>query len=52
LINWNAELTACVVSTSVVKVAFAASYHLPAAASPPVSCAAATISKFRSFSSA
>jgi hypothetical protein len=52
LINWNAELTVCVVSTSVVKVAFAASYHLPAAASPPVSCAAAMISKFRSFSSA
>jgi hypothetical protein len=52
LINWNAELTACVVSMSVVKVALAASYHLPAAASPPVSCAAAMISKFRSFSSA
>jgi hypothetical protein len=51
LINWNAELTLCKVSTSVVKVAFAASYHLPAAASPPVSCATAMISKFRSFSS-
>jgi hypothetical protein len=51
LINWNTELTVCVVSTSVVKVAFAASYHLPAAASPPVSCAAAMISKLRSFSS-
>jgi len=38
-------------STSVVKVALAASYHLPAAASPPVSCAAAMISKFRDFSS-
>jgi hypothetical protein len=34
-----------------VNVAFAASYHLPAAASPPVSCAAATISNFLSFSS-
>jgi hypothetical protein len=50
--NWNTELTVCLVSTSWVKVAFAASYHRPAAASPPVSCAAATISKFRSFSSA
>jgi hypothetical protein len=37
--NWNTELTVCFVSTSVVNVAFAASYHLPAAASPPVSCA-------------
>jgi len=51
LTSWNAELTVCFVSTSVVKVARAASYHLPAAASPPVSCAAATISKFFSFSS-
>jgi len=51
LANWNAELTACFVSTSVVKVACAASYHLPAAASPPVSWAAATISKFLPFSS-
>jgi hypothetical protein len=34
-----------------VNVAFAASYHLPAAASPPVSCAAAMISKFLFFSS-
>jgi len=51
LTNWNAELTLCFTSTSVVNVAFAASYHLPAAASPPVSCAAATISKFLSFSS-
>jgi len=50
--HWNAELTACCRSTSVVNVAFAASYHLPAASSPPVSCAAATISKFRVFSSA
>ena len=49
--NWNAELTVCFASTSVVNVAFAASYHLPAAASPPVSCAAATISKLRPFSS-
>jgi hypothetical protein len=31
--------------------ACATSYHLPAAASPPVSCAAAMISKFLSFSS-
>jgi len=46
LMNWYAELTACCVSIKVVKVALAASYHLPAAASPPVSCAAATISKF------
>jgi hypothetical protein len=51
LTNWNAELTVCFASTSAVKVAFAASYHLPAAASPPVSCAAAMISKFLSFSS-
>jgi hypothetical protein len=51
LTNWNAELTACCRSISVVKVALAVSYHLPAAASPPVSCAAATISKFRAFSS-
>jgi hypothetical protein len=51
LTNWNAELTAWLVSTSVVKVALAASYHGPAAASPPVSCAAATISKLASFSS-
>jgi hypothetical protein len=51
LVNWNAELTACARSISVVKVALAASYHLPAAASPPVSCAAATISKFLPFSS-
>jgi len=51
LTNWNTELTVCFVSTSVVNVAFAASYHLPAAASPPVSSAAATISKFLSFSS-
>jgi hypothetical protein len=50
--RWNAELTLCVASTSVVNVAFAASYHLPAAASPPVSCAAATISNLLSFSSA
>jgi len=50
--HWNTELTECVVSTSVVNVAFAASYHVPAAASPPTSCAAATISKFLSFSSA
>ena len=42
---------ACFVSMSVVYAALAASYHFPAAASPPVSCAAATISKFRSFSS-
>jgi hypothetical protein len=34
-----------------VNVAFAASYHFPAAASPPVSCAAAMISKFFVFSS-
>jgi hypothetical protein len=51
LTNWNAELTACFASTSVVYVAFAASYHFPAAASPPVSCATATISKFLPFSS-
>ena len=51
LTNWNAELTAWLVSTSVVNVALAASYHGPAAASPPVSCAAPTISKFASFSS-
>jgi len=51
LLNWNAELTAWLASTSVVNVALAASYHFPAAASPPVSCAAATISKFASFSS-
>jgi len=51
LTNWNAELTACCRSISVVKVALAASYHLPAAASPPVSCAAAMISKLRAFSS-
>jgi hypothetical protein len=50
--NWNTELTVCLVSTSWVNVAPAASYHLPAAASPPTSCAAATISKLRSFSSA
>jgi hypothetical protein len=37
---------------SCVKVAFAASYHFPAAASPPTSCAAAMISMFLSFSSA
>jgi hypothetical protein len=49
--NWNAELTLCFTSTSAVNVACAASYHLPAAVSPPVSCAAATISKFLSFSS-
>jgi len=49
--NWNAELIVCFASTSVVKVAAAASYDLPAAASPPVSCAAAMISKFLSFSS-
>jgi hypothetical protein len=52
LTNWNTELTVWSVSTSVVKVAFAASYHFPAAASPPVSCAAAMISKLRGFSSA
>jgi hypothetical protein len=52
LTNWNAELTVCFTSTSVVKDAFAASYHLPAAASPPLSCAAAMISKFLSCSSA
>jgi hypothetical protein len=46
LMNWNAELTLCWVSTKVVNVAFAASYNLPAAASPPVSWAAAMISKF------
>jgi hypothetical protein len=51
LTNWNAELTAWLASTSVVNVALAASYHGPAAASPPVSCAAATSSKFASFSS-
>jgi hypothetical protein len=50
--NWNAVLMVCFASTSVVNVAFAASYHGPAAASPPVSCAAAMISKFLSFSSA
>ena len=50
--NWNTELIVCFASTTVVNVALAASYHLPAAASPPVSCAAATISKFLSFSSA
>jgi len=50
--NWKSELTVCFTSTSVVNVALAASYHLPAAASPPVSCAAAMISKFRPFSSA
>jgi hypothetical protein len=50
--NWYSELMVCFVSTSCVNVAFAASYHLPAAASPPVSCAAAMSSKFRSFSSA
>jgi hypothetical protein len=49
--NWKSELTVCFTSTSVVNVAFAASYHLPAAASPPVSCAAAMISKFRPLSS-
>ena len=49
--NWNTELTVCFVSTSVVNVAFAASYHLPAAASPPMSCAAEMISKFLPFSS-
>jgi hypothetical protein len=42
----------CFTSTSVVKVACAASYHFPAAASPPVSCAAATISKFVPLSAA
>jgi hypothetical protein len=52
LTSWNAELIACLASTSVMNVAFAASYHLPAAASPPVSWAAATISKFLSLSSA
>jgi hypothetical protein len=52
LMNWNTELTVCFVSTSVVYVAFAASYHLPAAGSPSVSCAAVTISRFLSFSSA
>jgi len=51
LMHWKAELTACCASTSVVNVAFAASYHGPAAASPPVSWAAATISKFLSLSS-
>jgi hypothetical protein len=50
--NWKTELTVCFVSTSCVKVAFAASYHLPAAASPPTSWAAAMISKFLFFSSA
>jgi len=50
--NWNTELTVCFVSMSAVNVAFAASYHAPAAASPPVSCAAAMISKFLSFSCA
>jgi len=49
--NWNAELTAWRTSMSVVNVAFAASYHLPAACSPAVSWAAATISKPRGFSS-
>ena len=38
-------LTSCSGSRSVVKVAVAASYHGPAASSPPASCAAATISK-------
>jgi hypothetical protein len=52
LMNWKTELTVCLVSTSCVNVAFAASYHLPAAGSPPTSCAAAMISKSRSFSSA
>jgi hypothetical protein len=51
LMNWKTELTVCFESMSVVNVAFAASYHLPAAASPPTSCAAAMISKLRSFSS-
>jgi hypothetical protein len=46
LMNWNTELTVCLVSMSCVNVALAASYHLPAAASPPMSCAAAMISKF------
>jgi hypothetical protein len=49
--NWKTELTVCFAWTSVVKVALAASYHLPAAASPATSCAAATISKFLLFSS-
>jgi hypothetical protein len=49
--NWNVELTVCCESTSVVNVALAASYHLPAAASPPTSCAAAMIWKFLSLSS-
>jgi hypothetical protein len=52
LTNLNAELTACCGSISVVKVALAASYQRPAAASPPVSWAAATISKLLPFSSA
>jgi len=39
LANWNAELTAWFGSTSVVNVAFAVSYHRPAAASPPVTTA-------------
>jgi hypothetical protein len=52
LANWNTELTVCFVSTSVVNVALAASYHLPAAASPPMSCAAAMISKWWPLSSA
>jgi len=42
----------CLVSISGVNAAFAASYHLPAAASPPTSCAAAMISKFGLLSSA
>jgi hypothetical protein len=46
LMNWYAVLMECWTSISVVKVALALSYHWPAAASPPVSCAAATISKF------
>jgi len=50
--NWKTELTVCLVSTSWVNAAFAASYHLPAAASPPTSWAAAMISKFLFFSSA
>jgi hypothetical protein len=36
----------CLASISVVNAASAASYQVPAAASPPVSCAAAMISKF------
>jgi hypothetical protein len=50
--SWNAELMVWTASMSVVNVACAASYHFPAAASPPVSCAAATISNCSSFSSA